>query len=190
MLKLEVLMMVYWKEKGSLNTEQTVEKALIRAGELKIGHIVVASNSGKTAALFARKGPSITCVTHHVGFTGPGVDEMEPESRLRLNEKGIKILTTTHLFAGIDRAVRNKFQGLYPSEIVATTLRMMGQGFKVCLEISVMALDAGLIPFGEEIIAVGGTGRGADTALVIMPAHSSQFFDSRVKEIICIPRDN
>ncbi len=182
--------MFYWKEKGSANTEQTVEKALTRAGELKINQIVVASNSGNTAALFAGKGPSITCVTHHVGFTDPGVDQMGSEARKKLSEQGIKILTTTHLFAGIDRAVRNKFQGLYPAEIVATTLRMMGQGFKVCLEISVMALDAGLIPFGEEIIAVGGTGRGADTALVIVPAHSSQFFDSRVKEIICMPRNN
>jgi uncharacterized protein len=182
--------MVYWKEKGSANSEQTAEKALARAGELGIGQIVVASNSGKTAALFVGKGPEITCVTHHVGFTKPGVDEMDPAVRIKLQKNGVKMLTTTHLFAGIDRALRNKFQGIHPAEIVATTLRMMGQGFKVCLEISVMALDAGLIPYGEEIIAVGGSGRGADTALVILPAHSSQFFDTRVREIICMPREN
>ncbi|NLY83165.1 MAG: hypothetical protein GX084_00915, partial [Acholeplasmataceae bacterium] len=53
----------------------------------------------------------------------------------------------------------------------------------------VMALDAGLIPYGREIIAVGGSGRGADTAVIIVPAHSNHFFDTRVKEIICKPRE-
>ena len=52
-----------------------------------------------------------------------------------------------------------------------------------------MALDAGLVPYGEEIIAVAGSGTGADTALVITPAHSNNFFDTKVKEIICKPRE-
>ena len=39
-------------------------------------------------------------------------------------------------------------------------------------EIAVMALDAGLLPYGREIIAIGGTGAGADTALVETVAHT------------------
>jgi uncharacterized protein len=181
--------MINWPKKGSAATADTVEAALARAEELGIRHIVVASNSGETAEMFTDKGLEVTCVTHHVGFTGPGEDEMKTEMRSRLQEKGVNVLTTTHLLAGVDRALRNKFEGVYPAEIVASTLRLLGQGFKVCVEISVMALDAGLIPFGEEIIAVGGSGRGADAACVIIPAHSSQFFDTTVKEIICMPRD-
>jgi hypothetical protein len=69
------------------------------------------------------------------------------------------------------------------------SLRILGQGFKVCVEISSMALDAGLIPYGIEVITVGGTGRGADTATVVLPAHSNQFFETKVKEIICKPRE-
>ena len=99
------------------------------------------------------------------------------------------MLTTTHLLAGVDRAVRNKFGGLYPAEIVAQSLRMLGQGVKVCVEISCMALDAGMTPYGKEIIAVAGSATGADTAVVIVPAHSNQFFDTKVKEIICKPRE-
>jgi hypothetical protein len=91
--------------------------------------------------------------------------------------------------AGVDRAVRLKFGGLYPAEIIAAALRMLGQGVKVCVEIAGMALDAGLIPYGEEIISVAGTGRGADTACVILPAHSNNFFETKVKEIICMPRE-
>lgn len=66
---------------------------------------------------------------------------------------------------------------------------MLGQGVKVCVEIAGMAADAGLVPYGEEIIAVAGSGTGADTALVITPAHSNNFFDTSVKEIICKPRE-
>jgi hypothetical protein len=51
-----------------------------------------------------------------------------------------------------------------------------------------MALDAGLIPFGKEIVAIAGTSSGADAALILIPAHSAYFFDTKIKEIICMPR--
>ncbi len=181
--------MAYWEEKGKHNTDDTVKMAVEKSRELGIKHVVVASNTGFTAEKFIGQDLEIVCVTHQVGFAGPGEDEMGAEKRKELQDQGVKLLTTTHLLAGIDRALRFKFEGIYPSEIVATALRMLGQGFKVCVEISVMALDAGLIPFGEEIVAVGGTGRGADAACVILPAHSKQFFDTEIKEIICMPRE-
>lgn len=182
---------MYWKERGRANTAATIDAALKRARELDIDNIVVASNSGSTAEKLyeAGKGLNIICVTHHVGFTGPGEDEMPKNMRSALKEKGVAVLTTTHLLAGVDRGLRNKFQGAYPPEIAASTLRMLGQGTKVCVEISVMALDAGLIPYGEEIIAVAGSGGGADTSCVITPAHSNNFFDTVIKEIICMPRE-
>lgn len=183
---------MYWTKPGKENTRATVDLALQRAKELGIKHIVVASNSGATVENFLSKEFSknlnIVCVTHHVGFTAPGKDEMLEDTRRNLQEKGIKVLTSTHLLAGVDRAVRIKFGGLYPAEIIAASLRMLGQGVKVCAEVASMALDAGAVPFGEEIIAVGGTGCGADTACVILPAHSNNFFDTRIKEIICRPR--
>lgn len=181
--------MTYWEQKGSVNTGATIEAALRRAGELGIKHIVVASNSGQTAELLVEKGLEVVCVSHHVGFAGPGKDEMVPEKRSELKEKGAKVLTTTHLFAGVDRALRTKFQGIYPAEIIASTLRLFGHGVKVCAEVAVMALDAGLVPYGEEIIAIGGSGRGADAACVILPAHSNHFFETVIKEIICMPRE-
>ena len=182
---------MYWKEKGPANTDATVEAALRRAQELQISHIVVASSSGATAEKLSEsgKGLKMVCVTHHTGFSGPGEDGMPAEMRSKLKGKGVELLTSTHLLAGVDRALRMKFQGVYPSEIVASTLRIFGQGVKVCVEISVMALDAGLIPYGKEIIAIGGSGRGADTACVIVPAHSNYFFDTVIKEVICMPRE-
>lgn len=182
-------MTVYWSQKGPANTDQTISLAVKRAQELGIEHIVVASCSGETAKKLVGKIPHLVCVTHHVGYAGPGVDEMPLSVREELASQGVKILTTTHLMGGLDRAVRNKFGGVYPAEIIAQTLRMLGQGLKVCVEIAVMALDAGLIPAGREVIAIGGTARGADTAAVILPAHSNHFFDTKIKEIICKPRE-
>jgi len=178
---------VYFAKPGPDNTDRTVELALKRANELNIKNIVVASNSGATAEKFLDKGLNVICVTHQVGFRNPGEDEMALETRKELSEKGVKILTTTHLLGGVGRAVRNKFGGLYPGEMVAHSLRMLGQGVKVGLEISVMALDSGLIPYGEDIIAVGGAGKGADTAIVVRPEHSQNIFSSRIKEIVCKP---
>ncbi|MGQ9558451.1 MAG: pyruvate kinase alpha/beta domain-containing protein [Desulfurispora sp.] len=178
---------MYFAQKGPLNTEQTIELAVKKAQVLGITHLVVASCSGETALRCSKSGLQVVCVSHHVGFGGAGVDEMSPEMRRQLQEKGIPVLTTTHLLAGVDRGVRNKFGGVYPAEIMAQTLRMLGQGLKVCLEISVMALDAGLIPYGVDVVAIAGTGSGADTAAVIRPAHASQIFDSKIKEIICKP---
>ncbi|MFZ5590453.1 MAG: pyruvate kinase alpha/beta domain-containing protein [Bacillota bacterium] len=180
---------MYFDHKGPSNTGQTIELAVKRAQELGLSHLVVASCSGETALKCVGRGLNVVCVTHHVGFAGPGVDEMGAEMRHQLKEKGVSVLTTTHLLAGVDRGVRNKFGGVYPAEIMAQTLRMLGQGLKVCLEITVMALDAGLIPYGEDVVAIGGTGSGADTAAVIRPAHASQIFESKIKEIICKPRN-
>jgi len=48
--------------------------------------------------------------------------------------------------------------------------------------------DAGLVKPASEVIAIGGTGRGADTATVVRATNTHTFFDLRVLEIICKPR--
>jgi hypothetical protein len=52
-----------------------------------------------------------------------------------------------------------------------------------------MAADAGAIPIDQPVVAIAGTSKGADTALVIQPAHSNNFFDIYVKEIIAKPSE-
>jgi hypothetical protein len=182
---------VLWKEKSRINTQPTLQLAVKRVEELGLKHMVIASSSGYTVNCLLKLDPKseIICVTHHVGFAGNGVDEMPAQMRSQLQNAGVNLLTTTHLFAGVDRAIRIKFAGVYPAEIMAQTLRIFGQGVKVAVEIAVMALDAGLIPFGSEVISIGGSGTGADTAIVVQPAHSNNFFDTQIKEILCWPRE-
>jgi hypothetical protein len=181
---------MYFDEKGKINTEKCVELAIKAAVDRKINNIVVASNSGQTAMLFKEmKNSNIVCVTHAYGFAEPGKNEISNEALEELKREGIKALSTTHVLSGAERGISRKFGGINPVEIMAYTLRMLGQGTKVCVEIAVMALDAGLIPYGEEIITVAGSGRGADTAVIIKPEHASNILDTKIKEIICKPRN-
>ena len=180
-----------WNEAGKSNTENTLKLAAEKAKELGIKHIVVASNTGETVEQLLTNDVTdinITVVTHHNGFRNPGESEMTIDARIALKQRGVQIFTGTHLLAGADRGVRNMFGGVYPAEIIAQTLRMLGQGVKVAVEIAVMSLDAGLIPYGEDIISIGGSSRGADAAIVVRPAHSNHIFDTEVREIIAMPR--
>jgi hypothetical protein len=174
-------------EKGPVNTRETIELGVARARELGVSHVVVASNTGATARELLGSGLNVVCVTHQIGFRNPGEDEMSAETRAELTEQGVKLLTTTHLFGGVERGFVNKLSGFGPAYIAAATLRMFGQGTKVAVEIAVMALDSGLIPHGVDVLSIGGSGGGADTAMIIRPAHANHVTETIVREIICKP---
>lgn len=180
----------YWAKPGKINTEKTLDLAIKRAKTLKIKYFIIASCSGMTVRKLLRKNENIKiiCITHHAGFRQPGTCEMNKQTRGYLEKQGVKVYTGTHFFGGVGRAVRMKFGGLQADEIVANTLRIFGQGIKVAIEIAIMALDAGFIPYNKEIISIGGAGVGADTAIVCVPKHGKDFFSFEVREIICKPR--
>jgi hypothetical protein len=181
---------VYFLEPGNENTEKTFEVAKRRAEELGIKTIVVASTSGETGlkAVEAFTNYKVVVVTHTTGFRAPDVQELTPQNRAKILEEGGLILTAAHAFGGVGRAIRRKLNTTQVDEIMAHTLRIFGQGTKVACEITLMAADAGLIRTDEEVISIGGTARGADTALVIKPANTHDFFELRVKEVLCKPR--
>ncbi|MBP1744487.1 MAG: hypothetical protein H6Q58_1465 [Firmicutes bacterium] len=179
---------MYFDSIGRENTAKTVEIALRTARERGIRHIVVASNTGNTAKLLMNdKGIGITMVSHAYGFASDGENELAEETRTELEAAGIRVLTATHVLSGAERGIRRIFGGISPVEVIAQSLRMLGQGTKVCVEISVMALDSGCIPFGEPVVAVAGSSSGADTALIVTPAHAAKIFDVRINEVICKP---
>ena len=179
---------MYFDSIGMVNTKETTALALQIAVEKSIYYIVVASSSGDTAKLLLNTNEiDVICVTHANGYPEPGKNEMSQARRNELVELQIKVLTTTHVLSGAERGISKSFGGAYPVEIIAHSLRMLGQGTKVCVEVSIMALDAGLIPYGEPIIAIGGSGKGADTAVIITPSHASSVFETKIHEIICKP---
>lgn len=180
----------YFENKGAENTDKVIELVKQRKEELGIKTIVVASVSGKTALKLreAIKDANIVSITHHAGFKEKGKLEITPENIQKLKDNDVTFYVGSHALSGVGRGISNKFGGVTPVEIIAATLRMFGQGIKVCVEIAIMAADAGLIPVDEEIIAIGGTASGADAAVVLKAANMGSFFDLQIKEIIAMPR--
>ncbi len=180
---------IYFDKPGPANTERTLEIVAKKASESGISTILVASTTGETGLKAVEKiqGKNVVVVTHSTGFKEPNLQELREENRVAIESRGGKILTCMHAFGGPNRAIRIKLGTYALDEIVAYVLRTLGQGFKVCVEISLMAADAGLVKVGEPCIAVGGTGRGADTAVVLSPANAQNFLDIKIHEILCKP---
>ena len=185
---------VYFDRPGKHNTDEVldlVSKALKRTG---IDTVVIASNSGETAtkglARLSDLCKNIIVVTSHAGFSGMDELDMDPDVEDQLRQSGAKLVRASHILSGVERSFTRRFQGISRAEVVSETLRaLFGQGMKVCVEISVMAADSGYIARSDdEIVAVGGTGEGADTACIVRPAHANNFFKLEVREVIAIPR--
>jgi hypothetical protein len=181
---------VYFERPGRGNTERTLQIAKARAEELGIRTILVATTSGATGVRAAEefRGFNVVVVTHSTGFNQPNVQGLTENNRQAIEAAGAKILTCQHAFGGVGRAVHKKLGTYELEEIIAYALRIFGEGMKVACEITLMAADAGLVRTDEPAIAIAGTGKGADTAVILRPANAQTFFDMRIMEILCKPR--
>ena len=180
---------VYFSKPGEQNTDEVLRLAKSRADQLGIKTILVASSTGGTAVKAAEvfKGLKLVAVSHQAGFQEPNFQEFTEANRKKVEGSGGMVLAATHVLGGISGAMRRKFSMYSFPEVVAHTLRFFGQGVKVACEISVMAADAGLVRTDEDVISIAGTDRGADVALTLRPVNSLNFFDLKIKEILCKP---
>jgi hypothetical protein len=163
--------------------------------ELDLKHMLVASTTGASgvlaAEMFADTDIEVIVMSEHFGFKEEGEWLMKKEHLSRLKELGINVLTQSHMLSGVERSISKKLGGTSRVEAIAEALRrLIGSGVKVCIESTIMAADSGVIPCGPdvEVMVVGGTMGGLDTAVVIRPAHMNNFFDLEVREFVCLPR--
>lgn len=180
----------YFEQPGRQNTEITLQLVKIRAEQLGIQNIVIASSTGATGVLAAKLFQKQRCIVvgSVYGFRDPDESRFCSEFRKQIENNGGIVFHAAHAFGTLGRAVHQQFDTIQVDEIIAHVLRRFGQGVKVACEITCMAADAGLIRTDEEVIGIGGSGGGADTALVVQPNNTHRFFEMRVKEIICKPR--
>jgi hypothetical protein len=174
---------VYFEKPGPEQTEATfacVDEAL---AELGIHKIVLASTRGDTAryAMDHYKGQDVQLVVvpHQYGF-GPG-QRFPPELVERAQAEGHAVHFGTMLFH------QEKTWGEGPPQAVANFLRLFCQGVKVCVEILLMAGNAGLVEADEQVIVIAGTGRGADTALVMAGSTTTNLRGAHISRILCKP---
>ena len=179
----------YFSQTGPQNSARTIELARTRAEALGIQKVLVATTTGATGVQAARllRDLDVIIVTHSAGFSEPNTLNLTDKNRAVIETAGAKILTCQHALGGVGRAVRKKLGTYQIDEIIAFTLRTFGQGIKVVAEMALMAADAGLVRTDEPIVAIAGSGRGADTAAVLRPANAQTFFDLQFLEIICMP---
>lgn len=177
---------------GPQHTDETILTGLARARELG-APIVASTNSGASGArlcALAREqgftGP-VVVVTHAYGSRAKGVNILMEEHRAAMESSGARLVTAAHVLSGAERGISTVFKGAYPVEIMAHTLRLFGQGVKVTVEIGVMAMDAGAIPYGTPAVCLGGTVRGLDTAVVLSPSYASCILETKIHEILCKP---
>ncbi len=174
---------VYFETGGRDNTEETLKLAIERARARGVKKMVVASTWGDTArqaaGMLEGTGIRMVVVPHQPGFvTGESFpDEVVAE----LEGRGHAVYFGTMIFH-TERFYRNE-----TSHAMADLLRTFCQGMKVCIEIVLMAADGGKIAAGEPVVAVAGTGRGADTAVVAIAATTHHIADLHITEIICKP---
>ena len=174
---------VYFEKPGKENTSQVLKLVAERAQARGIGRIILASTRGDTAReaveAFAESDLRLVVVPHQYGF---GEKQRFPAELVAdLEKKGHCVHFGTMLFH------TEEFYGIRTPRVMANLLRIFGQGIKVCVEIILMACDGGAVEQGEKVIAVAGTGAGADTAVVATAAASPKLTELRIHEIICKP---
>ena len=174
---------VYFEKTGKENTEalfDVVDRAL---KALDINKIVLASTRGYTAQVamdrYRDQDVQLIIVPHQYGF-GPG-QRFPKELIQRAQQEGHEVHFGTMLFH------QEKMFGVGPAQWVADFLRVFCQGVKVCVEILLMAGNAGLVEQGEQVVVVAGTGSGADTALVMTGATSTNIKAMHISRILCKP---
>jgi hypothetical protein len=156
----------YFEESGQANTERTLALACQRARQAGIGSIVLASTRGYTAgrALEICSGLNLIAV---------GIErDRFPADQIERFEQAGKVIFSREVASD------------YPSDM-QQAFRRFGQGTKVAVQVVVLAVQAGLVEEGETVIGIGGSSRGADTALVITASWG--YPDVHISEILCKP---
>jgi hypothetical protein len=186
--------------KSMENTEECCKLAAERAKDLKIKQIVIASDRGFSALKLMEalnevgyKDVKVVVDAGMYGELGPNRNAFNAENQKKLEKMGAKVVWATSTFTGLSRSLRWRYGTIQIAEIIAAVYKTISEGFKVAVEIAMTCSDTGDLRVGEECIAIGGTARGADTAVVLIPCNSFTFFDGKwgmkILELICMPRD-
>lgn len=188
----------YFAEPGEGNTELVVEAVSKRVELGGVRQVVVASTSGETAAKFARSLKSkaeVICVSEapyrrERGEEWPCLDK---KFRQELEKLGAVIIDRSPEIFHHSVLEQARFSDAFPERLVRETLYLFGQGMKVAVEVALIAVSCGYVAPFKDVIGVGGSGSGADTAILLRATYPACIFDRdpakrlEIKEIIAMP---
>ena len=175
------------------NTDATIETARKRVSELGIKYVAVASSSGSTGVKVAEAFKDSRVKVVGVTLFATSSSKPNPEHMAKIKALGAEVVTSSHALMGVPESLAKIKQGyVTPNTIIREVLRRFSQGTNVVADIVMMACDSGVIPEGEEVMAIAGMGNHADTAWILRACGSFNFFDKingiEFRELVALPR--
>ena len=198
MTKMVKRQVYYFDEPGEGNTQLVIEAVSQRLEVGGVNRVIVASTSGETAAKFARnlEGKAELICVSEAPYRREGGEEwpcLRQEFRQELEKLGVSIIERVPYVFHNSVLEAAEWSGAFPERLVRETLYCFGQGMKVAVEVALMAVSCGYVPPYQDVIAVAGSGSGADTAIVLRATYPACLFDKdpvkrlEIKEIIAMP---
>ena len=199
MSKLTKREVYYFDKPGEHNTDLVIEAVVKRLEAGGVRKVIVASTSGETAVKFAHslqdKG-ELVCVSEapyrHEAW-GEKWPCLQDGYKQELKKLGAVIVDQAPYVFHSSVLERSLWGPLSPEQLVKETLYSFGQGLKVAVEVALIAVSCGSIAPYEDVIGVGGSGKGADTAIVLRATYPATMFTKEtnkrleIKEIIAMP---
>ena len=192
---------VYFETPGFVNTSSVVDAIRERINLGDVESVVVPVTTGKTAETFNRElrnKISIATISEEEvilafkNFTIPTQSSMEESTRKHLEDLSEEIPEWLRRDT-IDMSLLPFSGKTYGA--VREILYAFGQGMKVAVEVSLAAVELGKVNPHVKIVAVGGTGEGADTAIVVRTAVRNEAFGRdyekrlSIREILAMPTE-
>ncbi len=192
---------LYFEKPGRHNTDKVVEVVRQRLAEGDIKTVVVASTTGYTAlrfseALQGQDGITLISIaeTPLIREWGAEYPCLKPETKQELERRGVIVADKIPYL--LHSSVLDYSQWKAPSaeEILRETLYAFGQGLKVAVEVVLIAVASGFLEPFQDVIAVGGTSRGAHAAIVVRATCPNHVFSQddakrlKIREVLCKPR--
>ena len=174
---------------------EAVTKYVERSG---VRDIIVASSTGATALKFAKAlgdEARIVCVSDgpfrkEMNFEWP---IMNPKIKEQLESLGVIVIENAPYALHGAIYETSECNSPTPETVFRDTLYTLGQGMKVAVEVVLMAVDSGQLEPFKEVIGVGGSGNGADTAIVLRSTFRGTVFSKdkqkrlEINEILAMP---
>jgi len=188
----------YFAEPGEENTELVIKAVSQRLEAGGIRKAVVASTTGETAVKFARslKGKAeLVCVSQAPYRREWGEDWpcLKAKFRKELGKLGTAIIDRAPYIFHDSVLEAARWSSDFPERLVKETLYCFGQGLKVAVEVALTGVSCGYVTPYEDVIGVGGTGGGADTAIVLRATYPACVFDKdpkkrlEIREVLAMP---
>ncbi len=199
----------FFEKPGAENTNDVISCLVDRVREGDIDSVVVASVSGRMATIVAEKVRKQGLKTKVVCVSGPKSWKKYPQYQFplitrkeqsRLESLQVKVVNNIDepfkpiLFR--DWWEKKTLKVPHPeSDLFWMALICVGgHGFRTAIEIVFMAVDAGVVQPGQNVVAVAGTGRGLDSAVVLRAGRFNEAVGRypakrlKIEEILAMPK--